>query len=177
MFCEASETRNTTASAMLPAVVTRRRAISCTYSARTCSGVHPRVRAFSRQSRSIRGPSTIPGCSALTLTLCGPTSSATVRVRPRSAHFDDEYAARDRKSTRLNSSHLGISYAVFCLKKKVLPTLVVDGVRAEVVVADPPRADHHPKALHALATLAPARLVYVSLNPAPPAREIGVLVA
>src|SRR5258705_8675618 len=30
-------------------------------------------------------------------------------------HFDRE---RDRKSTRLNSSHLGISYAVFCLKKK-----------------------------------------------------------
>src|SRR5947199_6771674 len=29
-----------------------------------------------------------------------------------------EPAAVDRKSTRLNSSHLGISYAVFCLKKK-----------------------------------------------------------
>src|SRR6266571_2223261 len=27
-------------------------------------------------------------------------------------------AARDRKSTRLNSSHMSISYAVFCLKKK-----------------------------------------------------------
>src|SRR5262245_64723825 len=27
-------------------------------------------------------------------------------------------SATDRKSTRLNSSHLGISYAVFCLKKK-----------------------------------------------------------
>src|SRR5947199_5159051 len=27
-------------------------------------------------------------------------------------------AQSDRKSTRLNSSHLGISYAVFCLKKK-----------------------------------------------------------
>src|SRR5262245_64603123 len=27
-------------------------------------------------------------------------------------------AGTDRKSTRLNSSHLGISYAVFCLKKK-----------------------------------------------------------
>src|SRR5688500_19566515 len=27
-------------------------------------------------------------------------------------------AARDRKSTRLNSSHLVISYAVFCVKKK-----------------------------------------------------------
>src|SRR5438045_8183028 len=28
------------------------------------------------------------------------------------------YTSEDRKSTRLNSSHLGISYAVFCLKKK-----------------------------------------------------------
>src|SRR5262245_61685126 len=28
------------------------------------------------------------------------------------------YEDLDRKSTRLNSSHLGISYAVFCLKKK-----------------------------------------------------------
>src|SRR5256885_6704171 len=31
-------------------------------------------------------------------------------------------AARDRKSTRLNSSHLVISYAVFCLKKKKINT-------------------------------------------------------
>src|SRR5256886_4338546 len=30
-------------------------------------------------------------------------------------------AARDRKSTRLNSSHSQISYAVFCLKKKTSP--------------------------------------------------------
>src|SRR5215510_8106942 len=29
--------------------------------------------------------------------------------------------ARDRKSTRLNSSHVAISYAVFCLKKKNRP--------------------------------------------------------
>src|SRR5688500_105037 len=30
----------------------------------------------------------------------------------------DKYSTPDRKSTRLNSSHLVISYAVFCLKKK-----------------------------------------------------------
>src|SRR5690606_40636251 len=29
-----------------------------------------------------------------------------------------QYDERDRKSTRLNSSHVKISYAVFCLKKK-----------------------------------------------------------
>src|SRR5699024_12679088 len=30
----------------------------------------------------------------------------------------DRWSGRDRKSTRLNSSHVSISYAVFCLKKK-----------------------------------------------------------
>src|SRR3712207_8771406 len=33
-------------------------------------------------------------------------------------------AARDRKSTRLNSSHANISYAVFCLKKKNTQLLI-----------------------------------------------------
>src|SRR3712207_6889244 len=33
-------------------------------------------------------------------------------------HADGVYRAGDRKSTRLNSSHANISYAVFCLKKK-----------------------------------------------------------
>src|SRR5258705_7298677 len=32
----------------------------------------------------------------------------------------------DRKSTRLNSSHLGISYAVFCLKKKKITHTSID---------------------------------------------------
>src|SRR3712207_7014984 len=37
----------------------------------------------------------------------------------RIAHFQAQLAhLRDRKSTRLNSSHANISYAVFCLKKK-----------------------------------------------------------
>src|SRR5256885_3731469 len=39
-------------------------------------------------------------------------ASLLLPARPRQAIFED------RKSTRLNSSHLVISYAVFCLKKK-----------------------------------------------------------
>src|SRR5256885_5080785 len=38
--------------------------------------------------------------------------------RALESDLDDESRERDRKSTRLNSSHLVISYAVFCLKKK-----------------------------------------------------------
>src|SRR5437899_7057154 len=37
---------------------------------------------------------------------------------------------RDRKSTRLNSSHLGISYAVFCLKKKISTYLAWPHIQA-----------------------------------------------
>src|SRR3989442_2541941 len=45
----------------------------------------------------------------------------TVPVGPnkgRKAGLNENYAREDRKSTRLNSSHVRISYAVFCLKKK-----------------------------------------------------------
>src|SRR3989442_3029229 len=42
-----------------------------------------------------------------------PTAAPAGRGRARGA---------DRKSTRLNSSHVRISYAVFCLKKKKKPT-------------------------------------------------------
>src|SRR5256885_9278431 len=37
--------------------------------------------------------------------------------RGRYRELDEDIDGRDRKSTRLNSSHLVISYAVFCLKK------------------------------------------------------------
>jgi 23S rRNA (uracil1939-C5)-methyltransferase len=58
----------------------------------------------------------------------------------------------------------------------VLPSLIAKGVTAEVVVADPPRAGFHPKALHALATLGARRIVYVSCNPTTLARDVGELV-
>src|SRR5207249_11626124 len=41
-----------------------------------------------------------------------------VNTRVRRAGEDFIVAGVDRKSTRLNSSHVSISYAVFCLKKK-----------------------------------------------------------
>src|SRR3712207_7397441 len=51
---------------------------------------------------------------------CGPAAQAISLARV-GAHSPHE--TRDRKSTRLNSSHANISYAVFCLKKKKDPIL------------------------------------------------------
>src|SRR2546429_3341797 len=49
---------------------------------------------------------------------------AFVRRRSLNGAWERAKAQPDRKSTRLNSSHGYISYAVFCLKKKrLLPTL------------------------------------------------------
>src|SRR2546430_16736006 len=39
-------------------------------------------------------------------------------LKPKDGKKKDEDDKKDRKSTRLNSSHSQISYAVFCLKKK-----------------------------------------------------------
>src|SRR3712207_8421731 len=41
-----------------------------------------------------------------------------IYVAPYRAAEQGEFSLADRKSTRLNSSHANISYAVFCLKKK-----------------------------------------------------------
>src|SRR5690625_5754355 len=46
-----------------------------------------------------------------------PNSYATFLRRAEGTTVDVLHNGRDRKSTRLNSSHVAISYAVFCLKK------------------------------------------------------------
>src|SRR2546426_6634097 len=63
-----------------------------------------------------------PGLAALALpqTTAERTDYAATSTNAEVGAFLDslELAGADRKSTRLNSSHLVISYAVFCLKKK-----------------------------------------------------------
>src|SRR5262245_63146942 len=72
------------------------------------------------RDRLVEGVKTIPGVTAAAFINDFPLGGGQYSdgmfvemTRP------DEFTSwEDRKSTRLNSSHLGISYAVFCLKKK-----------------------------------------------------------
>src|SRR2546430_12325752 len=78
-----------------------------------------RVRRRSRDLADVRG-----GLTALVSELV-----ASIRlVRAYVAEAFEAARFRDRKSTRLNSSHSQISYAVFCLKKKknITTTLLHD---------------------------------------------------
>src|SRR5947208_12919296 len=72
------------------------------------SPVGPRSRALGHRAREWRSNGTFAAAAS------GPASSTFPSPDSR---------ALDRKSTRLNSSHQIISYAVFCLKRKKLTTL------------------------------------------------------
>src|SRR3712207_7386343 len=65
------------------------------------------IRPFSRQRRHARMAPPVPGGGRLQLAAVPDHGRRRLR-----------YRLADRKSTRLNSSHANISYAVFCLKKK-----------------------------------------------------------
>src|SRR5258708_26714390 len=58
------------------------------------------------------------------LTCCMPALLTRMSMAPISAAMRCASGAIDRKSTRLNSSHQIISYAVFCLKKKKTDSII-----------------------------------------------------
>src|SRR5438270_1691222 len=67
-----------------------------------------------RQSARRRDPKCV-ATLGIRMAHAGETGATHNRIPKVATHFGSR---RDRKSTRLNSSHSQISYAVFCLKKK-----------------------------------------------------------
>src|SRR5690349_23743829 len=64
----------------------------------------------------------LPPAPVISIALIERSSSALAQISARRSYMANVKALRacgDRKSTRLNSSHVEISYAVFCLKKKI----------------------------------------------------------
>src|SRR5205814_1957358 len=85
----------------------------------------PRVVPFARFFSHLSHPAPGRGSSGVHESGFSRWDPATLSLSKRDGLIptlmvvDDTFTAyRERKSTRLNSSHLGISYAVFCLKKK-----------------------------------------------------------
>ena len=85
-----------------------------------------------------------------------------------------EDAVRDaRRNAELN----GVTNAEFIAgeAEKVIPELYAKGVKADVVVVDPPRKGCDEVLLRTLADMQPQRIVYVSCNPATLARDLRYL--
>jgi 23S rRNA (uracil1939-C5)-methyltransferase len=109
----------------------------------------------------------------------GTGAISLILARQARAVYGIELVAAAVEDAGQNARANGITNCTFLSGevRHVLPDLERRGIRAEVIVADPPRAGFHPKALRSVLTLAPARIVYVSCNPATLARDLGTLCA
>ncbi len=85
-----------------------------------------------------------------------------------------EDAVRD---ARRNAEINGVKNVEFVVgeAEKVIPGMYAQGVRADVVVVDPPRKGCDEALLRTLAEMQPGRIVYVSCNPATLARDLKYL--
>ncbi len=80
-------------------------------------------------------------------------------------------------NARENALRNGITNVDFHLgaAEEVLPKLVQQGLRPDVVVVDPPRKGLDPAVIEAMANVSPRRIVYVSCNVATQARDAALL--
>ncbi len=81
------------------------------------------------------------------------------------------------ENAKRNAAMNGIGNVAFRAGKaeELLPRMVADGLRPDVIVVDPPRKGLDPAVIRAMAQAGPDRLVYVSCNPATLARDAGLL--
>src|SRR6266496_2229054 len=88
-------------------------------------------------------------------TLFRSSAASRGRCRMESGAYRGEREAEDRKSTRLNSSHVEISYAVFCLKKKKNNETISDASQHHYKLLDVPKYIRRPKITRACLLFSP----------------------
>ncbi|BDR85011.1 23S rRNA (uracil(1939)-C(5))-methyltransferase RlmD [Clostridium tetani] len=81
------------------------------------------------------------------------------------------------ESAKLNARENNVNNVDFIVgeSEQIIPELIEKGIKADVVVVDPPRKGCEKSLLEAMAKMAPEKIVYVSCDPATLARDLGVL--
>lgn len=80
-------------------------------------------------------------------------------------------------NAKSNAHENNVSNAEFIIgeAEKIIPELISKGIKADVVVVDPPRKGCAIELLEAMAQMKPQRIVYVSCDPATLARDLNIL--
>lgn len=108
---------------------------------------------------------------------CG-AGTITLMLARKAAHvIGVEIVPQAIQDAIANAQRNGISNADFHCgpTEEILPRLVSQGIRPDVIVLDPPRKGAEPAVLSAILESAPKRIVYVSCNPATQARDARIL--
>lgn len=108
---------------------------------------------------------------------CGAGTISLLLAKRAKKVLGIELAAPAVENARQNARRNGVSNAEFFsgAAEELLPRLVGEGLRPDVIVLDPPRKGAEPEVLEAIAAAGPQRVVYVSCNPATLARDAGLL--
>ena len=104
---------------------------------------------------------------------CGAGTITLMMARHCRSAVGIEIVPAAVENARANAVRNGIRNAEFHAGKaeELLPRMVRNGLRSDVIVVDPPRKGLEPEVIRAIAEAAPKRVVYVSCNPATLARD------
>jgi len=108
---------------------------------------------------------------------CGAGTISLMMARHCQAVLGIEIVPEAIDNAKANADRNGVTNADFrCgAAEEVLPTLVSEGLRPDVIVIDPPRKGVEPAVIDAIAKAGPRRVVYVSCNVATQARDAALL--
>ncbi|MCY6957573.1 23S rRNA (uracil(1939)-C(5))-methyltransferase RlmD [Clostridium brassicae] len=81
------------------------------------------------------------------------------------------------ENAKVNARENNVTNVEFSVGKseEIIPELIKKGIKADVVVVDPPRKGCDEKLLEAISEMKPKRIVYVSCDPSTLARDLGII--
>ncbi|MEG0772735.1 23S rRNA (uracil(1939)-C(5))-methyltransferase RlmD [Clostridium sp.] len=108
---------------------------------------------------------------------CGTGTISLFLSKKAKVVYGVEIIPQAIENAKENARANGVTNAEFIVGKseEEIPTLIKRGIKADVVVVDPPRKGCEESLLKALAEIKPKRIVYVSCDPATLARDLAVL--
>lgn len=108
---------------------------------------------------------------------CGTGTISLFLSQKAKKVYGVEIVAEAIESAKLNAKENNVDNVDFIVgeSEKVIPELIEKGIKADVVVVDPPRKGCEKYLLEAMANMSPEKIVYVSCDPATLARDLCVL--
>lgn len=108
---------------------------------------------------------------------CGTGTISLFLSKKAKKVYGVEIVSEAIENAEVNATENNVNNVEFIVgqSEKVIPELIIKGVKADVVVVDPPRKGCERVLLEAIAKMQPKRIVYVSCDPGTLARDLAVL--
>jgi 23S rRNA (uracil-5-)-methyltransferase RumA len=108
---------------------------------------------------------------------CGAGTISLMLARKAKQVLGIEIVEAAIENAKANALYNGIGNADFLCgaAENVLPKLIAEGYRPDIIALDPPRKGAEPAVIAAIAEAAPEKIVYISCNPATQARDAKLL--